>query len=94
MTEIEVETTHASTAVANNTDAFNNFLKLPSSGYLLHLSKWSPAFNQGNYGYIRSSSPSSGSTINYSQEFYFKDDIATTVQGSHGTGLSVRCIKD
>ena len=87
-TEIESETTGASTAVANKIDAFNNFLKLPSAGYR-------KAYDgsvdiQGFVSYVWSSSVSS----TFSSKFYFISTAADSGYYNRAEGYSVRCVKD
>lgn len=87
ITELKAETTLASTAVANNTDAFNNFLKLPSAG--------SRGFNgfmsgQGSNGNVWSSSAPSL----FSNYLELDSSSAVTKDDSRAYGYSVRCLKD
>ena len=88
-TELEAETTSASTAVKNNTDAFNNFLKLPSAGY--RYGNDGSLKNQGSNG-IAWTSSISGS---YSSLLNFDSHNASVDYGYSRTyGFSVRCIKN
>ena len=86
--ELTAETTLASTAVTNNTDAFNNFLKLPSAGRRNFLNG-SVVF-QGSNGIMWSSSVS-GSLSNF---LFFNSSNAYTYYYYRAYGFSVRCVKD
>lgn len=72
----------------NNTDAFNNFLKLPSAG---DRGRGDGTLNyQGSGGIIWSSSPAGSG----SYDLYFVSDDAGTGNGCRAFGFSVRCLKD
>lgn len=88
ITELQAETILASTAVTNNTDAFTNFLKLPSAGYRGSYS--ASMYDQGSRGVVWSSSVS-GSYSNY-LDFYSSD--ASMIYSIRASGFSVRCLKD
>lgn len=88
ITELEAETIAASTAVTNNTDAFNNFLKLPSAGY--RDSSDGTMRVQGSYGIVWSSSVNSS----YSRDLYFDNLLADSGSGYRPHGFGVRCLKD
>ena len=86
--ELEAETTAASTAVTNNTDAFINFLKLPSAGS--RAMSGGSMENQGSEGIVWSSSDT-GSDSNY---LLFSSNLTMTTGTVRGLGCSVRCLKD
>ena len=87
--EIEDETINSSMAVANNTDAFNNFLKLPSAGG--RNSNVGSMFEQGSTGYILSTSIVTSSRSVY---LSFRSDNASITEAStRAAAYSVRCIK-
>ena len=88
ITELTAETTSASNAVNNQTDAFNNFLKFPSAGNR-SLDDGSVS-NQGSLGFAWSSSP----TGSYSYSLYFDSGSAGTLNDGRAYGFSVRCLKD
>lgn len=88
ITELAAETTAASTAVNNNTDAFDNFLKLPSAGSRSHND--GSMNNQGSSGIVWSSSV----TGSYSNSLYFYSSSAYTYNIIRAGGHSVRCLKD
>ena len=87
ITELVAETTTASTAVTNSTDAFNNFLKLPSAG---NRGFDGSVGNQGSDGYVWSSSVS-GSDSDF---LGFSSFFAYTYYDYRAYGFSVRCLKD
>ena len=86
MTEIEAETTDATTIVTNNTDAFNSFLKLPTGGARSYSGS---IFDQASEGNIWSSQ------VNTTKSEYLNFDSygAGKAYAYRGTGLNVRCIK-
>jgi len=86
--ELTAETINTSTAVTNNTDAFNHFLKLPSAGY--RYGSDGSLYGQASNGVVWSSSVSGS----YSQSLYFGSGGAYTSYGLRANGLSVRCIRD
>lgn len=88
ITELTAETTSASNAVNNQTDAFNNFLKFPSAGYRYYDD--GSVLNQGTRGIAWSSSPSGS----YSYSLYFYSGYADAYYGYRAGGFSVRCLKD
>ncbi len=88
ITELENETINASAAVTNNTDAFNNFLKLPSTG--LRGSIAGAMIDQGLFGSIWSSSVNAIS----SQILGFYNAGASAGADARAFGRSVRCIKN
>ncbi len=73
---------------ANNTDAYKNFLKLPSAGYR-HRDDGSLG-GQGSTGIVWSSSV----TGSYSLSLDFESGGANTYEDGRAYGLSVRCLKD
>ena len=83
--EIEVETTSALIAVTNKVDAFDNFLKLPSSGI-----GGSSVFSQTYTGRIWSSSVDDF----YSHVFLYDSTESGTSPNYRSTSYPVRCIKD
>jgi hypothetical protein len=87
-TELANETTEASTAVNNNIDAFNNFLKLPSAG-VRDRSSGSMSY-QGSYGGVWSSS------VNNFGSMYlgFGSGSASTNYNDRAYGSPVRCLRD
>ena len=85
ITEIYAETLSASTAVISNTDAFNNFLKLPSSGNSNHLDY------QGSVGYLWGSDDIAGPNAS---GIYFSDGNTGWGAYTRAVGFPVRCIKD
>ena len=86
--ELTAETINASTAVTNNTDAFNNFLKFPSAGYRGHSD--GSLYLQASGGFVWSGSVSGS----YSQYLFFLSGGARTDGGGRANGLSVRCLRD
>jgi len=84
--ELKAETTDA--GVANNTDAFNSFLKLPSAGYRNYSS--GSLINQGSWGYVWSASVG-GSDSRY---LVFGSSDAGWNGDGRADGLSVRCLRD
>ena len=88
ITELRDETTAASTAVANNADAFNNFLKLPSAG--VRENGGGSMSNQGSIGYVWSSSVTN-SNSNYL--FFESGSASSSYTTGRARGLSVRCLK-
>ncbi len=86
--ELTDETTGASPAVANNADAFNSFLKLPTAG---NRNYYSGSFHgQGSYGNIWSVSTDSS----YTRLLYFRSSDAGWSSDARAYGHSVRCLKD
>jgi uncharacterized protein (TIGR02145 family) len=86
--ELAAETTGASTAIANSTDAFNSFLKLPSAGnrsYTL-----SSLIYEGSSGYIWSSTKDGSE----SKSLYFGSSSANWFSSSRASGRSIRCLRD
>jgi uncharacterized protein (TIGR02145 family) len=88
ITELEAETTSASTAVTNYTDAFNNFLKLPSAGN--RNNNDGSMNNQGSNGIVWSSSVSGSNSNNLN----FNSGNANMNNNNRANGFSVRCLKD
>ena len=86
ITELENETINASAAVTNNTDAFNNFLKLPSA----EVRSPFPVPMPSNMGVIWSSSIAGSDSQNLS----FHEFGASAQQTARAYGQSVRCIKN
>jgi len=86
ITELEAETLDE--VVFNRTDAYNNFLKLPSAGSR-HYDFASMNF-PGSYVYIWSSSVSGAK----SHFLFFNLGGAYTTYNTRASGYSVRCIKD
>lgn len=84
VTEIEAEITE----VKNNIDAFNNFLKLPSSGNRYNHD--GSLANLGTGGHLWSSSVNSYDSYN----LHFYSVLAYTGSNSRSNGYSVRCVKD
>jgi len=87
-TIIELEAETINNGVNINSDAYNNFLKLPSAGYRYAVD--GTFIVQGERGYIWSSSDQSP----YASIIYYD---ATQSYSSHeyrANGLNVRCIKD
>ena len=77
-----------SAQIANNTDAFNSFLVLPSVGYR---SNDSGALNlQGSWGGVWSSSVSGS----YSRYVYFFSGSADSSNEYRARGFTVRCLRD
>jgi len=73
---------------ANNTDAYSNFLKLPSAGY--RKGGDGSLGGQGAYGIVWSSSV----TGSNSHLLNFNSGYAITYDGTRTYGLSVRCIRN
>ena len=88
-TEIEAETISANIGVANQVDAYNNFLKLPSTNAPDMLNGGS-LDTTSSVGYIWSSS----ATFDYSNMFYFTNSRAYVTHAARSNGYPVRCIKD
>ena len=87
ITELTAETILASTPVSNNTDAFNNFLKLPSAG-----SRRSGLMSSVGTDVDMWSSSANGS---YSEYLYIHSAYAGTPFPQYRAyGGSIRCIKD
>ena len=86
--ELENETMSASTAVTNNTDAFNNFLKLPSAGSRYYLNGY--MIPPGTFVSLASNSAPNGSRAS---GFVFDTDSAQGSQGHRANGSSIRCIQ-
>ena len=90
ITELTDETTAASTPVANSTDAYSNFLKLPSAG--------SRDFANGlpnNQSYAGLVWSSSVTPDNYAYHLDFGGTFArTTEYNRYAYGFSVRCVKE
>jgi len=84
--ELKAETTDA--GVANNTDAFNSFLKLPSAGYR-DRSSGSLEY-QGSRGVVWSASV----YASRSRYLYFFSSGAGWDYGKRAGGRSVRCLRD
>jgi uncharacterized protein (TIGR02145 family) len=84
--ELAAETTGASTPIANNTDAFNSFLKLPSAGSRISNGLF---FNIGLRGDVWSSSPDGSNS-----KYLFFQDSADWFGNFRTYGRSVRCLKD
>ncbi len=87
LTELEAETIDI--GVNNATDAFNNFLKLPSSGYRDYIS--GDMKSVGTYGYLLSTTVSSTSS---SLLYYSSSSANSSGNYFRANGRSVRCIKD
>ena len=85
ITELTAETTSASTTVTNNTDAFNNFLRLPSAGK--HNYNDGSMSTQGSDSYIWSSSVSGSDS-----RFLDFGSSAIIGNGRRAYGFSVRCL--
>lgn len=85
--ELRVETINASTAVANNTDAFDNFLKLPSAGNRYYNN--GSLNNQGSFCTVWSSSVAASR----SQSMGFGSD-AYIHNSYRASGFPVRCLRD
>ena len=87
-TELVAETTKASSAVTNNTQAFKNFLKLPSAGY--RYSYNGRKDNQTSYGFVWTTS-----TVGSHEAKNLQFDVYnTTLKESYRAfGFSVRCVK-
>jgi len=77
-----------SAQIANNADAFNSFLKLPSAGYRLHTN--GSIVNTGLLGNMWSSSASG----NVASFLYFDSASATSYNNIRALGISVRCLKN
>ena len=94
ITEIEAETTGATTIVANNTDAFDNFLKLPSAGERYYTD--GSVNNLGTNGNIWSSTPNAavGRVGTVARYFHISSTVAGSYDYNTAQGFSVRCIKD
>jgi len=75
-------------AFASNTDAYNNFLKLPSAG---GRSRGKGSLdNQGYYGFVWSSS-----VTGFDSHFLgFNAGKAYTDKNGRANGVSIRCLKD
>jgi hypothetical protein len=86
ITELAAETVDQ--GEANNTDAFNNFLKLPSSGTRGISS--GTMYYQGSSGYVWSASPFSP----FAQFLGFNFSNAYTSFDYCANGRSIRCLKD
>ena len=88
--EIKLETINntGGDAFANNTDAYNNFLKLPSAGNRDYVG--GSLHNQGSYGIVWSSSITGVD----SRDLYFDSGYADTYGDARAYGFSVRCLKD
>lgn len=87
-TELANETIDANGSVANNIDAFNNFLKLPSAGYRHYIN--GSVYNQGLEGSLWSQSVDG----TYSSDLRFKSDSASMNLNLRSNGLQIRCIKE
>jgi len=86
--ELTNETTanNANDPFANNIDAFNNFLKFPSTG-----SRYGEAMDRlGSGGYVWASN---GGYM-FSSGLLFRSDQAKAAVNERTAGLSVRCVKD
>lgn len=84
------ETSQASDSVTNNIEAYNNFLKLPSSGLRL-----------GTNGNLRVDNTDafymvSGGSYDYGVDYFYysSDSIGKGGLGARTNGVAVRCIKD
>ena len=87
--ELEAELFDVGSAeIANNTDAFNSFLVLPSAGGRSNTS--ASLFNQSSFSYTWASSVSSSS----SHFVFFGSVSAGWGQYRHSVGYSVRCLRD
>jgi len=86
--EFDAETITANTPVANQNDAYNNFLKLPSAGY--RNARPSAFYDQGSRSMIWSNSDYNSSSVS----FNFSLDAANVHANSRGFGFSVRCVQD
>ena len=87
--ELAAETTAANSAVSNKTDAFKNFLKLPSAGY--RYSYNGDKDNQISYGFVWTTS-AVGSDEAKNLQFDAYD--AVSKESYRAFGFSVRCIKN
>ncbi len=90
MTEILAETTGASTPVTNNTEAYANFLKLPSSGYRDYSDSSALVLNKVTNGYLWSSDVNDSTTSN---NFFYQGAGAGSESNYRARGLPVRCIE-
>ena len=84
--ELKDETINAVPAVGDKTDAFNSFLKLPSSGYRIQNG---PIYDRGQGGYLRSVD-----ITGVKSEYLFYAAGVGTNTFSRTYGFTVRCIKD
>ncbi|MFK5937033.1 MAG: Ig-like domain-containing protein [Sulfurimonas sp.] len=87
--ELAAETTAANSAVSNKTDAFKNFLKLPSAGYRYAYN--GKKDNQATYGFVWTTS-----AIGKNEAKNLQFDAYDTVfkESYRAFGFSVRCVKD
>ena len=86
--EFENEIALAGTALTNNIDIFNSFLKLPSAG---NRNAFSGSMNdQGSNGFIWSSSFAG----EFSSNFGFNSSSVHTSANALSFGFSIRCIQD
>lgn len=87
-TESELKTETTDSGVSNRTNAFDNFLKLPSAGYRSDGS--ASLGSQGSNGNLWSSSVSGS----YSRYLYFGSSNAVWYSLYRAYGFSVRCLRD
>ena len=85
--ELKLETVNSGATFANTTDAYNNFLKLPSAGYRNSNGLW---ISQDTYGVVWSNSISNSGA----DALYFSSSSANTSFHYRGLALSARCIKN
>jgi len=78
-----------SAGMANNNDAFNSFLKLPSAGYREYINGL--MIGVGSLGTVSSSSATG---IYMSYLGYNSGNAGVNNNGERGSGRSVRCLKD
>jgi len=90
ISELAAETTSASFSVTNQTEAFNNFLKLASAGYRVGDS--GSLNDQGSFTIVWSSSASGSGTD--ADGMSFSSNNAGTAAYYRGYGRLVRCLKD
>ena len=85
--EIKAELIDIGTAhISNNIDAFNSFLKMPSSGYRNRYT--GNIKNSGTRGYAWTSS----ATATKAYYVAFSSSVVYQEEGGRGSGLAVRCI--
>ena len=88
-TELAAETTAATSPVANNTDAFKNFLKLPSAGY--RYANNGDEDYQVSYGFVWTASAVGSNEANNLQ---FDVYDAVSKESYRAFAFSVRCVKN
>ena len=92
MTELKNETVDSMDAMSNNTEAFNSFLKLPSSGW--RYASGGLVQELGTVGSVWSSSPTTTSYTYQSFMLTFGTTFVETSDRHRERGASVRCIKN